>query len=226
MNILALLRNRINKTRTLLRKSRYTPYTYAEYLRSLGAQIGDGCFIGNFELDVGIEPYLISIGNHVAIASCASLMTHDGACWIFRHEYPSLQVYGPVIIEDNCFIGYSAIVCPNVRIGRNSVVAAGSLVLSDVVLSDVPANTLVMGVPARAFGSIDRYREKCVQRWAMQCPPNTKLDPGETWWTSRHLEQNRELLRKHLIKLFEHPLSDHTIDPAPQGEKTCASASG
>ena len=41
-------------------------------------------------------------------------ITHDGAVWIFRQEVPDLQVFGPIIIEDNCVIGRGAILFANV----------------------------------------------------------------------------------------------------------------
>jgi acetyltransferase-like isoleucine patch superfamily enzyme len=174
----------------------------ARYLRKRGATVGEDCFISPTDLDVEIEPYLLKIGNHVAIASGVSFMTHDNAAWVCRGPERDLQVYGPVVIEDNCFIGYRAIVYPNVRIGPNAVVAAGS-----VVVSDVPPNTIVMGAPARPFGSVEKYREKCIQRWAQQRPPGTVIEPGETWWNSRHFDRNRELLRGHLLAVFHQQLS-------------------
>jgi acetyltransferase-like isoleucine patch superfamily enzyme len=51
---------------------------------------------------------------------------------------------GPIIIEDNAWIGTGAIILDNVRIGRNAIVGAGA-----VVTNDVPARTVVAGVPAR-----------------------------------------------------------------------------
>jgi len=62
-----------------LELKKYTPYTIAAYLRKTGAQIGEGCFI--VPTDLGTEPYLIKIGNHVAIAAEVSFATHDGAVW-------------------------------------------------------------------------------------------------------------------------------------------------
>lgn len=50
----------------------------------------------------------------------------------------------PVIIEDNVWIGMNAIVLKGVRIGQNSVVAAGA-----VVAKSVPPNVVVAGNPAR-----------------------------------------------------------------------------
>jgi acetyltransferase-like isoleucine patch superfamily enzyme len=180
---------------------RYTPETIAEYHRRAGAQIGDHCYI--IPTSLGTEPYLVRIGNHVAIAAGVSFITHDGAAWVFRHETPDLQVYGPIVIHDNCFIGAHAILCPNIHIGPNSVVAAGSL-----VISDVPPDTIVAGVPARPWGSMGRYREKCVERWACQRPPGVVVEPGETWWHSRHFASNRELLKRHLMTLFHDDVAE------------------
>jgi acetyltransferase-like isoleucine patch superfamily enzyme len=140
----ALLRDRVLDRRRRHQKLRYTPLSFAEYLRQRGAQVGTGCFIASIDLDVGIETYLLKIGNHVAIDREVSLLTHDGAAWVFRDQIPDLQVCGPIIIEDNCFIGRGAILCPGVRVGPNSIVAAGA-----VVISDVAANTVVAGIPAR-----------------------------------------------------------------------------
>ena len=50
----------------------------------------------------------------------------------------------PVIVEDNVMIGANAVVIEGCRIGANAVVAAGA-----IVVSDVPANAVVAGCPAR-----------------------------------------------------------------------------
>jgi maltose O-acetyltransferase len=63
--------------------------------------------------------------------------------------YPSgrrrhLGIAKPVTIGDDVWIGGNAVILPGVTIGNNCVVAAGA-----VVTKDVPANSLVAGVPAR-----------------------------------------------------------------------------
>lgn len=194
-----LFRNLVARLRGAYELRKYNPTTRAEYFRRQGAQVGDNCFI--VPTNLGTEPYLVKIGNHVAIANGVVLITHDGAAWIFRDEVPDAQVFGPIVIEDNCIVGQNAILFPNIRIGRNSIVGAGS-----VVISDVPPNTIVVGVPARPLGSVDKYREKSLERWKAQRPQDVVLEPGETWWNSKHFAENREKLRRHLTQLFREQL--------------------
>jgi len=61
------------------------------------------------------------------------------------------EVAKPIVIEDNVWIGYGAILLPGVKIGRNAVVGAGA-----VVSRNVPANTIVAGNPARVIREIEQ----------------------------------------------------------------------
>jgi acetyltransferase-like isoleucine patch superfamily enzyme len=54
----------------------------------------------------------------------------------------------PIIIKQNAWVGAGATILPGVTIGENAVVAAGA-----VVSKDVPANTVVGGIPARVIKS-------------------------------------------------------------------------
>ena len=57
--------------------------------------------------------------------------------------------FGKVTIKENAWICIGAIICPGVTIGKNAVVAAGS-----VVTKDVPDNVVVGGVPAKVIKRI------------------------------------------------------------------------
>lgn len=58
-----------------------------------------------------------------------------------------------VVLEENVWIGDSAIVCKGVHIGRNSVIGAGA-----VVASDIPDNCIAVGNPARVIKQLDPDR--------------------------------------------------------------------
>jgi acetyltransferase-like isoleucine patch superfamily enzyme len=152
-------------------------------LRSQGMQIGDHCRI--YTDHFGGEPYLIRIGNHVTITSGVRLVTHDGSCWVLREKHRNLQDFGPIVVEDNCFIGVNAVILPHVRIGPNSVVAAGA-----VVTRDVPPNTVVGGIPAKPLMSLERFADgKLKAGDATSVPTDMKAQ-------RRYLEEKfRDLLR-------------------------------
>lgn len=56
---------------------------------------------------------------------------------------------GHILIKRNAWIGAGATILPGITIGENAIVAAGA-----VVNRDVPANTVVAGVPARVIKEI------------------------------------------------------------------------
>ncbi|KUL62139.1 DapH/DapD/GlmU-related protein [Streptomyces sp. NRRL S-1521] len=90
----------------------------------------------------------IRIGNGVMIAPKVSLITGGHPLPLAeRREYLSLA---PIIIEDDVWIGTAAVITQGVTIGAGSAVAAGA-----VVTRDVPAGTVVAGVPARVIKTID-----------------------------------------------------------------------
>ena len=134
-------------------KSRTNPVDFA---RALGVRVGKNCRLLGVTLDTfGTEPYLVTLGNHVTVTSGVKFVTHDGGVWVFRDEYPNMDVFGPIVVEDNVFIGINSILLPGVRVGHNSVIGAGS-----VVTHSIPPGSVAAGVPAKVIKSIDKYRDK------------------------------------------------------------------
>lgn len=81
------------------------------------------------------------IGNDVFVSLCVGTSNDNS---IGKLPYDASKVHGPTI-EDGAAIGAGATLIANVRIGKGSIVGAGA-----VVTRDVPANVLVMGIPARS----------------------------------------------------------------------------
>ncbi len=128
---------------------------YAEFLRRHGnfQSIGDKCSI--LSSTVFTDPYLVKIGNNVHFSS-SILIGHDGVIAMLNEAYNhKLDAVGKIEIKDNVFIGYHAIILPNVTIGPNSIVAAGA-----VVTKNVKEGEIVAGVPARCIGRVEDLVEK------------------------------------------------------------------
>ena len=146
----------------------YNEYTITELFRKQGAVIGENCRF--YITALAGEPYLVKIGNHVAIAGGVTLITHDGGVWIYRQKDRTINRYGTIEIKDNSFIGINSIIMPNVKIGPNAIVGAGS-----VVRSDVPENCVVAGNPARFICKTDEYIEMC-KKESLEMPNKIKSE--------------------------------------------------
>lgn len=105
------------------------------FLRFMGIKIGKKTYISiNAHLDV--RRGKISIGNHVDIARGACVLSHTG--------YQEVKEGQETVIEDNVRIFVNSVILPGVRVGKNSIIGAGA-----VVMKDVPPNVVVLGNPAR-----------------------------------------------------------------------------
>jgi len=77
-----------------------------------------------------------SVGENCIINSQA-LIEHDCVVEAHCHISTGVKLNGGVYVESGCFIGSGAIVREGVRIGANSLIQAGSVVLSDVLATTV-----------------------------------------------------------------------------------------
>lgn len=110
--------------------------------------IGDFTQINPFTVIYGGSG--VVIGKNVMIAPHCMLAAGD-------HDYKQTEIpirfagnisNGPIIIEDNVWIGANCTITDSVRIGRDAVVAANSVVTKNIAPYDI-----VGGVPARVIGN-------------------------------------------------------------------------
>lgn len=109
----------------------------------------------------------ITIGRHVFINACCHFQDHGGVtlgdgCQIGHnvvfatlnhgiapedrvHTYPA-----PIVLGKNVWVGSNATILQGVTVGDNAIIAAGA-----VVTKDVPADTIVGGVPAKVIRRIN-----------------------------------------------------------------------
>lgn len=110
--------------------------------------IGTGCHI-NSNTRFGVPSAPVTIGRNVMIGANVSFetVTH-GLVW--KPGKGRGDTIKPIVVEDEAWIGAGAIVTGGVTIGKGAIVAAGA-----VVTRDVPAMTVVGGVPAKVIKTID-----------------------------------------------------------------------
>ncbi|MFX0198867.1 MAG: acyltransferase [Candidatus Hodarchaeota archaeon] len=123
-------------------------------LKAAGYTIGHDVYIGE---DLIIIDELdgrghLSVGNRVAIAERVTLVISSRPNFSRISPYVP-TAYGPIIIEDDAWLGTGTIVMPNITIGRGAVVGAGAL-----VLRDVKPFTIVAGVPAKPIRKVNFFK--------------------------------------------------------------------
>lgn len=94
----------------------------------------------------------VVLGNNILGASKIFITDHFHGSDELTNLPPvkrSLISKGPVIIENNVWIGEGVVIMPNVKIGSNSIIGANS-----VVTKSFPKNSIIAGVPAKLIKTI------------------------------------------------------------------------
>ena len=133
------------------RKFSLGKYSVVESYSCINNAVGD-VIIGN-HTRIGLHNTIIGpvkIGNNVNLAQgiTVTALNHNFSNHNTRIDEQGVST-NPVTIGDDIWIGANAVILPGVNIGNHSVVAAGA-----VVTKDVPAHSLVAGVPAKVIKEI------------------------------------------------------------------------
>lgn len=115
-------------------------------------------FYANFNFTV-LDTCPVTIGDNVMIGPNVSLVTPlHPLRWQQRNsrtqtngQFTDLEYGAPITIGNNCWLASNVTVCGGVTIGNGCVIGAGA-----VVTHDMPDNSLILGVPAKAVRKITR----------------------------------------------------------------------
>jgi acetyltransferase-like isoleucine patch superfamily enzyme len=124
--------------------------------KKLGVKFGENCHFNT--KNFGSEPYLIKIGNNFYTSAKVQFITHDGSINVLRNLYPenkNADIFKPIIIGNNVFIGYGSIILPGTNIEDNVIIGAGSIVKGNIL-----ANSVYAGIPAKFICTIEEYYKK------------------------------------------------------------------
>lgn len=126
------------------------PLRNAQRYRDRGVEIGEGTYVYN-NVHISISKGdKVSIGKNCVLTGC-TVIAHDAS---LKRQIGRV-LFAPVVIEDDCFIGFNATILRGVTIGKGAIVGAGA-----VVTKDVPAGSVVVGNPAQVICTVDKLVEK------------------------------------------------------------------
>lgn len=121
--------------------------------------LGDNCSIGDDSHVSCINKIVfgdgVRLGKKVLITDNSHGLFDLEQLQIAPNKRPMFSK-GPIIIEDNVWIGEKASIMANVKIGKGTIVAANS-----VVTKDIPPYSLVAGCPAKI---IKQLQESCTSK--------------------------------------------------------------
>ena len=115
--------------------------------RMRGVKIGKRCYLGMFCFIDNLYPEYVYIEDEVSINAGSMILTHFNP--LARYKGILEPKVSPVIIKTGAIIAVRCVVLPGVKIGKNSIVSAGS-----VVSEDIEEYTLVRGNPAKKIARI------------------------------------------------------------------------
>ncbi|MHB9071228.1 MAG: acyltransferase [Sedimentisphaerales bacterium] len=108
--------------------------------------IGDGTYIGHRVHIIACRHMTIGKGVLIADNVYISDLFHGFENIDLPILTTPLVSPGPVVIEDQVWLGERVCIMPNVRIGKHSVIGANA-----VVTKDIPPYSVVVGIPAKVI---------------------------------------------------------------------------
>ncbi len=153
------MNRKIQMIRLILCRNGYRRAKYLKRKKFFYRQGENCCFV---PYNYGTEPYLISFGNNVYVASGVTFINHDVTGRMIQNvegyrEKTFAKRVGKIEVGNNIYIGAGSTILYDVKIGNNVIIGAGSL-----VNRNIPDSGVYAGVPVRKVGDFDTYAKKVI----------------------------------------------------------------
>lgn len=172
-------------------------------------QIGKGTY-GNIDVHTfGNPDEKLIIGNYCSITNGCSFILggeHNYKCCSTFPFYNYFEIKalseaetkGPIIIEDDVWIGYGCIVLSGVHIGKGAVIGAGS-----IVTQNIPPYAIAAGNPAKVIRY--RFSEKIIKQLKNAQGTTLMITKEKLYWLEKTLtEENVSEVISHIYQYDEH----------------------
>ena len=168
-----ILKEQVKYQELLWEFNQLKPSQYEEkvkYMKEVFAECGNNCYIelpfranwGGHNVHFGNDVYAnynltivddghVYVGNKVMFGPNVVIATANHPIEPSLRD-KALQYNKDVYIGDNVWIGAGVIIVPGIRIGKNSVIGAGS-----VVTKDIPNNVVAVGNPCKILRKISEH---------------------------------------------------------------------
>ena len=168
-----ILKEQVKYQELLWEFNQLKPSQYEEkvkYMKEVFAECGNNCYIelpfranwGGHNVHFGNDVYAnynltivddghVYVGNKVMFGPNVVIATANHPIEPSLRD-KALQYNKDVYIGDNVWIGAGVIIVPGIRIGKNSVIGAGS-----VVTKDIPDNVVAVGNPCKILRKISEH---------------------------------------------------------------------
>ncbi|GHV80065.1 hexapeptide transferase [Spirochaetia bacterium] len=107
----------------------------------ISVEMADGVFVGKgVIINTGVK-----LGT-CAIINSGAIIDHDCEIGQFVHIGPGVRMSGGIHIQDNVHVGIGSSMIQSISVGRDSIIGAGS-----VVVSDIEEGVIAFGIPCRVY---------------------------------------------------------------------------
>lgn len=121
-------------------------FSSVKIIGGMDVKIGSNTTIGHQTLLIGGRESSITIGDNCAISTRVNIVTGTHEIDVKGNCSAGKDICKSIVIEDGVWIGFNVSILPGVKIGKKSIIGAGS-----VVVNDIPDHCIAVGNPCKVI---------------------------------------------------------------------------